>query len=97
MKHNLKSMSQILGTLKEAAQELQTLQEQLLRHAQAQEVAENNYNALVLLAAEGMGLLNELHIGDTASDAWKERADDIASRVQSYIDQGTDHLDYFDM
>lgn len=85
MKYADKSLSQIIGTLKEEQNELNALQSQLVACAREQEAIENQYNALVVLAAQGVDLLSELQFGDVVSQDWKTRADEITQQVQPYL------------
>ncbi len=79
------TVKQTLAELKKHQAILDQLRESLVTRAQLQEYTEEQYNALMLLAKEGMDFLNACQRGDVIDDEWLVVRDDLLRRAQRLI------------
>ena len=64
---------------------LDELRETLITRAQLQEYTEEQYNALILLAKEGMEFLNSCQQGDVIGEEWIAVRDDLLGRARYLV------------
>jgi hypothetical protein len=76
------TVKQTLAELKKHQAILDQLHESLVTRAQLQEYTEEQYNALLLLAKEGMDFLSACRRGDVIDDEWLAVRDDLLRRAQ---------------
>jgi hypothetical protein len=79
------TVKQTLAELKKHRAILDQLHESLVTRAQLQEYTEEQYNALVQLAKEGMDFLSGCQRGDVIDDDWLATRDDLLGRAQRLI------------
>jgi hypothetical protein len=84
------TIKQTLTELKRHQAILDQLHETLVTRALLQEYTEEQYNALVMLAKEGMDFLSDCHRGDVIDDAWLVVRDDLLMRAQRLIQDAPD-------
>lgn len=79
------SVAQIITAIKKQQRMLDTLQEVLVTRAQLQEYTETQFNALVDTTKHGLELIEKLNIGDTITQEWVDRRNELVEMARRLI------------
>jgi hypothetical protein len=78
-------VEQVLAAIKKQQEQLNALQESVNTRARLQEYTENQFNALVDVARGGIELVERLHVGDTVTQEWITRRDELVAVARRLI------------
>jgi hypothetical protein len=79
------SVKQVLAEMSKHYKALDELQEMLITRAQLQEYTEEQFNALAMLAKEGVELVGRFREGDVIDAEWIATRDSLVGRAQRLI------------
>lgn len=75
----------IIAAIKKQQEQLNALQESLTTRARLQEYTEKQFNALADVARGGIELVERLHIGDTVTQEWVNRRNELVAEARRLI------------
>lgn len=78
-------VERVLAAIKKQQEQLNALQETVNTRARLQEYTEKQFNALVDVARDGIELVEELHAGDTVTQEWIIRRDELVAMARRLI------------